>query len=39
METPPSELMALSATDDPRLMSERRELTNSETKTARRGML
>jgi hypothetical protein len=36
--TPPSELMAFKATEDPRFMHASRELTTTETQTARRGI-
>lgn len=36
-DTPPSELMALRATEDPKLMQERRHVTTKETRTARTG--
>ena len=37
METPPRELMAFKATEEPRLMHARRELMMRETRTALRG--
>lgn len=38
IETPPRELMAFRATEEPMLMQESSELTTRETQTARRGM-
>jgi hypothetical protein len=38
IETPPSELMAFRAVEEPRLMHASKELTTTETQTARRGI-